>query len=82
MFNDFNGKVMSGMVAENYMKGKLSDILSTKKNKGHWAVAQKIEKKEEKVEIPAEEVPKHPAENIIQKDDKFFVKKVKEKTVF
>lgn len=81
MFNDDNFKwyIMSGIVAEKYKNGKLSDVL--KDNPKHWAVAKKTEKKEKLVPLSEFKGDITSAE-IIEKDEKKFVKTFEEKEVY
>ncbi len=76
---NFWGYIMSGIVAEKYKNGKLSDVL--KDTQKHRAVGKKTEKKEKLIPIGQYKGDITTAE-IIEKDEKKFVKTYEEKEVY
>lgn len=65
--DEWNGKLMTGILAEKYKKGNLSEILKEYGN--HWAVGQKTVE-EEKMTPLEEYQSKHPQAVIVEQDEK------------
>jgi hypothetical protein len=68
---------MSGVVAEEYKKGSISDIVE-EKYQTHRAAGQKVEMKE--ILTPIEQVPEaeRAGKEIVEQNGKQFVKEIKE----
>jgi hypothetical protein len=74
---DFNGFVMSGILAEKYKDWNLSEIL--KEYGKHWAVWKKVVSEEVLVDINTPGLKDIKPEEIIEKDWKKYVKQIKQK---
>jgi hypothetical protein len=75
-----SGFIMTGIIAEEYKKGVVSDILE-EKYQNHRAVGSKIDEKEELKPIESVPVAEQAGKEIIEKDGKQFVRFVTQKKV-
>lgn len=74
---DFNGYIMSGILAEKYKKWNLSEIL--KEYRKHRAVWQKIVTEEVLLETDNTSIKWVKPEDIVEKDWKKYIKQIKQK---